>query len=793
MKKRHFLLMGLGTTFALTVGWGVLPPRQRLLGKGLPLEGGQIALNAWLKLGADGSVVLAMPKSEMGQGILTALAMIVAEELGVALAAVRTEQSPIDRLYGNVAGLSEGIPFRPDDAGALARTARWTMTKVARELGIMMTGGSSSVKDLWLPLREAAAMTRTSLIHTLAKAWGVAAGSISLVDGVFSSGKQQMPLGDVIRQFGQKIEPAASWQLKAMQDFKLLGQPTLRRDAVGKTNGSAVFGIDAPQASNPQARHYAAMLMCPVRGGSAAVVDSSAALAMAGVRGVVTLAANINGCGNTGGVAVVAASYWQAKMALDALKVKWASQAASKWSNEQITQQLSAALATDDGFTYWRQGDAKARLAQAQQAAQATHDKASQPLLLAATYRAPYLAHATMEPMNATVSIVGRGAARTATLWVGTQVPDLVRNTAASVLGLAKNSVHVQVPFLGGGFGRRLEVDTAVQAASIAASHFGTLGEGSLQLVWSRPDDLQHDFYRPAAMAKFDAALDASGNITAWVNQSAGQHIVPQYFSRNVGLPMAGPDKTSSEGAFDQPYEFPAAAVSHVAVEMPIPVGFWRSVGHSHQAFFQESFLDECAQAALTQRHATRNHPITPADRFAQSVAYRRGLLHNHPRHLATLDLAVSEHEKAYPTPSGALGVALHESFGSIVAMVADVFVDADKLIRVRRITAAVDCGFCVNPAGVAQQVESNVAFGLSAALFGKIDFKDGQVQQSNFHDYRVLRMDEMPTVRTHIVPSTRAPEGVGEPALPPVAPAVACALFALTGQRLRELPLRLV
>ncbi len=771
MQKRRFFLIGLGAVGALTVAWGLLPPRQRLKGVVLPTANGQIALNAWLKFGTDGNVTLAMPKSEMGQGIHTALAMIVAEELDVPLASVRIEQSPIDGLYGNVLGLAEGIPFRPDDEGTLARTARWTMQKVMREMGIMMTGGSSSIKDLWLPLREAAAMARASLANTLAAEWNLEAASIKVIDGVFSSGEKRLGYAEVVEKFASKIAPASSYQLKALQDCKLLGLPTLRSDTPAKVNGSALFGIDANSADGKRPDFYAAVLLSPARGGAVASLDAKAALSMTGVKQIVALPANIEGSGTSGGVAVLATQYWQAKQALDALKVEWQAAPTSAWSSDTITQTLNATLDQGGGFTYYKKGDTKSILQKI--------NSAENNQQLKATYSAPYLAHATMEPMNATVSLAGKGAERRATLTVGTQVPDLARAVAAKVLGLTKDKVTLNLPFLGGGFGRRLEVDTAAQAASIVALALGSEGVGTVQMIWSREADIQHDFYRPAAVARFEAALDSQGRISAWVNKAASQHIVPKYFPRNVGLPLFGPDKTSIEGAFDQAYEFPNAHVSHAAVELPIPIGFWRSVGHSHQAFFQESFLDECAQSAK------------PQDAFAHSVAYRRALLQQHPRHLAALNLAVAQHG-ALSTPQAALGVALHEAFGSIVAMVAEVSVGADKEIRAHKITAAIDCGFCVNPAGVAQQVESSVAFGLSAALWGKIDFANGKVAQSNFHNYRVLRMNEMPEVATHIISSTRPPEGMGEPALPPVAPAVANALFALTGQRLRDLPLRL-
>jgi isoquinoline 1-oxidoreductase subunit beta len=782
MKKRHFLFMGLGAVGALTVGWGVLPPRQRLNGVDLPLTKGQLALNAWLKLNPDGTVALACPKSEMGQGVHTALAMLVAEELDLPLSAVRLEQSPIDRLYGNVAGLAEGVPFRPDDEGLLPRTARWTMLKVMRELGIMMTGGSSSVSDLWLPLREAAAMTRASLVNTVAAHWGVSAASIQLAQGVFSSGNQRMALGEVVTKLAAQIKPASQYQVKASSAFKLLGQATPRPDSAAKVDGSAVFGMDALRPT-----HYAALRFNPVRGGEAPSKEqlaalSTAAKASAGVKQVLSFPANIVGSGNTGGIAVVAAHYWPAKKAAEALQADWGKAAAelATLSSASVQQSLRTALNENNGFTYYKTGQALDELAKAHQA-----PSSSQAKPIKAQYSAPYLAHATLEPMNATVELSGQGKERRAVISVGTQVPDLAQRAAAKVLGLSAEQVQIKLPYLGGGFGRRLEVDVIAIAAQLAAQVFGADQSGTLQVIWSREADTQHDFYRPAALANFEAALDAQGQIKAWVNHAASQHIVPQYMPRNAGLPLAGPDKTSIEGAFDQAYEFAHAHVSHTAVNLPVPVGFWRSVGHSHQAFFKESFLDECVHAATQAGHSS------------DPLAYRLALLKQHPRHAAVLQLAASKagwgrlSKRAPGSTPTAQGLALHESFGSIVALVAEVSVNANQ-IRVHKVTVAVDCGIGVNPNGLAQQVESSVIFGLSAALYGKIDFKEGQVQQSNFHDYPALRMGDSPAIETHIIPSTRAPSGMGEPALPPVAPAVANALFALTGKRLRALPLSL-
>jgi isoquinoline 1-oxidoreductase beta subunit len=353
-------------------------------------------------------------------------------------------------------------------------------------------------------------------------------------------------------------------------------------------------------------------------------------------------------------------------------------------------------------------------------------------------------------------------------LWVSTQVPGIAAAIAAKVAGVKTADVSIVVPYLGGGFGRRLEVDMVAQAVAIAKQSGGR----PVQVIWSREEDMRHDVYRPAAMARFTAALDAAGNVLAYDNKSASGSITHQVVARNFGLIGAGPDKTTAEGEFDMPYEFANQRIAHVVVATPVPLGYWRSVGHSHNAFFKESFISELALAA-----------------GKDPVAFRRGLLTRHPRHLAVLDAAVA---KAGKPPAGrAHGVALHQSFGSIVAQVAEVSIE-DGAIRVHRVTCAVDCGIAVNPNIIAQQMESGVIFGLSAALSGEITIKDGQVQQSNFHDYQVLRADRAPQVDTIVIKSVMPPEGIGEPGVPPIAPAVADAVFALTGQRLRSLPLRL-
>jgi len=542
--------------------------------------------------------------------------------------------------------------------------------------------------------------------------------------------------------------------LKNPGQFSLVGKPMRRIEAATKGNGRAVFGLDL-QLPNML---FASVRMCPTLGGKVEAFDAGGAQALSGVRKVLQVAGHHGGAA---GVAVIADSPWLALKALAGVKVRWNETAgAASLSSPAALDSLASVLDNDEGLAYFTQGAVDDAFRTAARTVQAE-------------YRAPWLAHMPLEPSNCTVQFDEDKA----TVWVPTQVPGLARRAAALVLGLPSEAVTVNVQFLGGSFGRRLEVDFVGQAAEIARAMPGV----PVQTFWSRAEDTQHDFYRPACVSRWEAAVDGQGRLTGVRSVSAGQAIVPEVLSRLFGV-YGGPlDKTASEGAFDQPYEWPAARIAHANVALPIPVGFWRSVGHSHHAFFKESFVDECA-AALGQ----------------DAVAFRLGLLKNHPRHVAVLRLAA---ERAgwgtplAPAPDGvkkARGVALHQSFGSIVAQVVEASVAADKTIRVHRVVAAVDCGTPVNPNHIAQQMESAVVYGLSAALYGEITLEKGRVQQSNFHDYGLLRIDSCPEIETHIIPSVSHPEGMGEPGLPPIAPALASALFALTGQRLRALPLQL-
>ena len=757
MKRRHFVLGTLGAAGALVIGWSLVPPRQRLTaGAPLPASGGEKALNGWVKIGSDDSVVVMTPKSEMGQGVLTGLAMILADELDADWSRVRVEHPPLDPIYNNLASVVDGLPFHPDDDGSIKRVAAWMTAKSMREFGIMMTGGSSSIKDLWLPMREAGAAARAMLVAAAAKQWNVPAGEIKVDAGrlAHASGRSA--------RFGE-LAAAASEQplpgkvaLKTPAQFKFIGKPLPRIEARAKGDGKAAFGLDVLLPG----MLYASVKMCPTLGGKVAGFDAGEAMKLPGVKKVLA----VDGYhGGTAGVAVIADTPWHALKALNVVKVTWDEAVpAAQHSSASDLDRLAQLLDQEDGFGYYRHGDVEAALKKAAR-------------VLSAEYRAPYLAHAALEPINCTVQFKdGR-----ATVWAPTQVPGLARRAAAKALGIASDQVEMHVTLLGGGFGRRLDVDFVGQAAAIAKD----AGGAPVQTFWSRAEDTRHDFYRPICVARFKAGFDEQGALTAWHNVSAGPAIVPQVLGRLFGLPGAGPDKTASEGAYDQPYEWPAARIAHEIVDTPVPVGFWRAVGHSHQAFFKESFVDEAAHAAK-----------------ADPVAWRLALLKNHPRHAKVLQRCAEMAGWGKPGPAGAAGgdkrakgVALHQSFGSIVAQVAEVSVGSDgKSIRVHEVWCVVDCGTAVNPNLIRQQMESGIVFGLGAALYGRITIDKGQVAQSNFHDYPSLRLDACPVFHTEIIASGEHPEGIGEPGTPPIAPAVANALFALTGRRLRSLPLEL-
>jgi isoquinoline 1-oxidoreductase subunit beta len=758
MKRRTLILSALGATSALIVGWGVLPARSRLGGKDLMLpKEGDVALNGWIKIAADGSVVLAMPRSEMGQGVHTALTMLVADELDVPMSQMRLEQAGADKIYGNVAMLVASLPFHPSESEGETKATKvkigeWVVGKVARELGINATGGSSSIADAWEPLRMAAATARGSLLGAASLQWKLPVDELTVKDGVVMHASGKSAPYSEFAKFAAATPPG-NVVLKSRDKWLLIGKSIPRTDIPAKVNGKAQFGMDVRLPNMV----FASVRMCPMLGGNPGAINAEKALAMPGVERIVNLPTY---AGSTAGFAVIGKTSWHARQGAQAVDVTWQQRPLGGLDSAEIQKKLLAIVNDKDatGFTFYSRGDAVAELA--------VVGKSAGTQLVESTYTAPYLAHATMEPMNCTAQVVGGKVE----LWVPTQVPQLARAAAAQVAGVPLENVVVHVTLLGGGFGRRLDVDFVAQAVRVAMD----CGGRPVQLVWPREEDTTHDFYRPMHAAKLSAVIDDKGAVRALKFKSAGDAISPRIMDRvGLGTPVDSPDKTTSEGLFDLPYGVPHQHMAHVATRMHVPVGFWRSVGHSHNAFFSESFIDELA-------HAAKQDPLS----------LRQQLLKDAPRYLAVLNLAATKANWGGVLPAGrARGMALHESFGSIVAQVAEVSLEDGKP-RVHSVVCAIDCGTVINPDTVKQQMQSSVVFALTAALYGKVDIVDGAVQQTNFPNYPMVKLAQSPVVDVHIVSSQRPPAGVGEPGVPPLAPAVANALFSLTKTRHFKLPL---
>ncbi|MGE0439461.1 MAG: molybdopterin cofactor-binding domain-containing protein [Gemmatimonadales bacterium] len=680
---------------------------------------GAFAPDAWIRLAPDGTVTVMVDRSEMGQGISTALPMLVAEELDADWDRVRFEFAGAGKAYYN--------PL----------------------LQVQATGGSTSVRAAWEPLRRAGATARAMLIVAAAARWQVPAAECETEPGrvVHRGSGREAGYGDLASAASLLAIPAAV-PLKEPARYRLIGRPVPRLDIPSKVNGSAEFGLDA----GPRDALVALVARCPVFGGRMVSFDAAPALAVDGVRLVIPIDA---------GVAVVADNFWAAKRGRDALQVTWDEGDGARWSDATVRQHLTDVLAGD--------------LRRAREVGTPAVGRT-----IEATYDVPFLAHATMEPMNCTADVRADGA----TVWVPTQFQagpaylagGGVRSVAAKVAGVSASAVEVHTTHLGGGFGRRFELDTVREAVAVAKA-----AGRPVRLVWTREDDVRHDYYRTAARHHVVATVDGAGNPLGWDHRIAAQSIlarfvpgfVPDWMAHLAGPLKGGIDPSAVEGAVELPYQVGYHRVGYAEAHTPVPVGYWRSVGHSHTAFVVESFVDELAEAA-----------------GRDPVEYRRVLLAGSPRHRTVLDLAAERAGWGRPLPEGRFhGVAVHESFGSWVAQVAEVSV-TDRRIRVHRVTCAVDCGRVINPDTVRAQLEGGIVFGLSAALSGRISLENGRVRQSNFHDYQVLRMADMPVIEVHLVESGFEPGGVGEPGTPPIAAAVANAVARATGKRLRSLPL---
>jgi isoquinoline 1-oxidoreductase subunit beta len=657
--------------------------------------------NAFIRITPDNVVTVIVGLSEMGQGVLTAIPMLVAEELEADWGKIRIEQAPADPAFAN--------PI----------------------FKVQATGGSTSVRGHWEPMRKAGATARQMLIAAAADTWKVDSSTCHAESGkvIHASGKK-LTYGELANRAATMPAPAEV-KLKDPKDFKLLGKGAKRLDSPGKVNGTARFGMDVrlPGMLTAVVAHS------PVAGGKVASFNADKAKAMPGVKHVVQIGS---------GVAVAATGYWAAKQGRDALEIQWDEGANAALSSENISKAMSE-LADKSGVVARKDGDVSTATAAKK---------------LDAVYEAPYLAHACMEPMNCTAWVKADGVE----IWAGTQAQGINQSVLSKVAGVKPEQVKVNTMLLGGGFGRRFAQDFTVDAVLISKA-----AGAPVKLIYSREDDMKGHFYRPSALVKFSAGLDGAGNPVSYSARTSCSSVFAA-----AGFPLKNDlDQAAVEGLKELPYDCPNVQVEWSRYEPGIGVWFWRSVGHSQNFFFSESFVDEMAVAA-------------GKDPFE----YRRGLLTKHPRHKATLELAANKAGWGSPLPAGrARGIAVCESFDSVVAEVAEVSL-ADGKVKVHRVVCAVDCGMTVNPDIVRRQMESAIIFGLSAALYGKISIKAGRVEQSNFNDYPVVRMNDTPQVEVHIVPSGEKPGGVGEPGTPPIAPAVCNALFALTGKRIRSLPI---
>lgn len=703
-----------GGGFALGVGGILLAPNR--LSVQPDAKAGTSRLTTWLRIDRDGQIVATIPHCEMGQGAQNGLAMMLADELEADFSRLRIEEAPPEKVYANgyiLRGFAEegglAVP------AWLERALDYGTFKAADIAGLQITGGSSSIRSTgWYGMRVAGAAAKAMLIEAAAREWGVPAAECRARDSevVHAASGSRSTFG-ALADAAARLEIPAHAPLKSRAEYRLVGTPVPREDIPMKVDGTARYAIDV---SVPGLR-YAAVRAAPVPGGRLEGFDRARAEAMPGVEAVVSL---------DDAVAVVASSWWLANRAVDALAARFSDGGHGDMDTEAFYAALRAAL-DEEGLTF-----------------------AASPADFTAEYRVPYLAHATMEPMAATAQV----AAGRCEVWAGTQDPLSARGVAAGAAEVGFDAVTMHNMPLGGGFGRRLPgaFDYIEQAVRIAKAVSPT----PVKLIWSREEDMGHDYYRPAVVARLGARLDAGGRPTRWQSFFTGDPFL---------------DALAAEPIY-------AAGETDIRARRPpehLRTGSWRSVAWSQHGFFMESFVDELA-------HASGSDPLE----------YRRALLESRPRHRRVLERVAAMAGWGSPPAEGrARGVAIVEAFGTITAEVAEIGIDSRGRIRVHEVSAAVDCGLIVNPDQAAAQIEGGIVFGLSAALHQKITLEDGAVVERNFPDYEVLRLADTPRIRVELLETEGVIGGLGEPAVPPIAPAVANAVFALTGQRLRELPLR--
>lgn len=722
--RRGFITAGVLSTGALVVGVAIRPGHRAPKLAGIVAGGDEILVNTWVKIGPDNLVTAIAPHSEMGQGAATALTQMLADEMDADWENIAYQEAPAHEAFANYALAREYLAGNMSVPRFLDDTVDGAFLAITKSMELQITGGSTSVRFTGQRgMRIAGAAAREMIVKAAARTWGVPAGELrteaSYVyhDGSGKSG----PYADFAQEAARHMPPSQP-KLKAVGDYKIMGKPKARFDIPAKVDGTAMFGIDIDLPG----MKYAAVMGAPVIGSTVKSVDARAAMAMPGVIKVVR---------KPGFVAVVADGYWQAQQAINRLDVSFEDGEAGTLSQDGIYASLRAEMtaAVERGKEKKDISTGNARKA-----------ITSAARVFEAEYQVPFLAHAAMEPLNATIRIDGK----TAEVWTGTQNPLGTRNAVAKALGFKPGDVTVHNQFMGGGFGRRAMPDYPVMAALIAAEC-----DFPVKMIWSREEDTQQDWYRPASISRFKIGVDDAGMPVSWDQQYVDKHDPPE-----AAHPI---------------YNLSDTFVHFIESDHHVRFGPWRSVDHTQHGFYIESAVDELAHEA-----------------GKDGYEYRRALLAGKPRHLAVLDAAAKAAGWGKVLPAGqGIGISIVESFGTICAQVVQVDMSSGEP-RVSHVYAAADPGFVVNPDGFTAQMESGVIYGLTAALYGEITIEEGRVVQSNFHDYEIVRMDNAPEIHVTLINSGARLGGGGEPGTPPIAPALANAIFNATGKRLRKLPL---
>ncbi|MDG1813603.1 MAG: molybdopterin-dependent oxidoreductase [Porticoccaceae bacterium] len=735
--RRGFISAGVIAGGGLIVGIAIRPGNRAAKLSDPVTADGETLLHIWLKLDRNNIVTAIVPHSEMGQGIGTALAQMLADELEADWNLVKFEEAPATSEFANYTLLkgmiSDGGADLPD---FVLPSVDGILIRTAQAIDLQITGGSTSIRATGAyGMRIAGAAVKEMLKTAAAEAWQVPTNEIIARDSqLFHQASGRIEPFATFIDAAAEMTPPASPRLKKSDEFKIMGRHVERHDIPSKVDGTATFALDV-RVDNML---YATVMRAPTFGGGIKAIDDSQTRAMKGVVDIIQLppaqvSTMIGSYSYADSIAVVAEGYWQAKQGIDSLNIEWRETENDAVSSESIFQQfdrdIGAKVDREHDVSEGNLDDAMASAAQ----------------IIEADYRVPYLAHMCMEPLNATAAVKDGQCE----IWVGCQNPLGFRQAVANALGFDIENVTLHNCFMGGGFGRKSRADFAIQAALIAAKV-----ARPVQLIWSREEEVRQDFYRPAVQSRFRAALDANGNLTAWENTYVDKH-------EPVEAPLI-------------PYAVTARDIGHVSSPTHIPFGAWRSVAHSQHCFFTESFIDEVAAAAGQDPYE-----------------YRAARLEHRPRQLAVLQKVAKAADWGRPLASGrGRGISLQESFGSIVAQVVEVSI-IDGQVKVDRVVAAVDAGFAVSPDGLTAQIESGIVYGLTAALYGEITIENGAVKEGSFDSYQMLRMPAMPKIETHIINSGNAMGGAGEPGTPPIAPALTNAIYNATGQRIRQLPVK--